>query len=208
MRIRGQLRRVLGAGVMCSHSQRPARSCLPMAPLTKVFSRQMARIRCPLSKRWAKNSFLMCPLWSGVDVGLGTANSGSGNDTLTVNIRKGDITSAVLATKSQLVTDGFDGLLHFDFPSSLAVTPGDLYVLEVKATVATFAWKSNSGGYADGRGIISGSPSAGLDFQFQTFTHAAVPVPGMSGPTLGALAALLVGAFVVVSLRRRRATAP
>ena len=77
MRIRGQLRRVLGAGVMCSHSQRPARSCLPMAPLTKVFSRQMARIRCPLSKRWAKNSFLMCPLWSGVDVGLGTANSPS-----------------------------------------------------------------------------------------------------------------------------------
>ena len=206
MSIRRQLRRVLGASVIVLALSVPsslalAHGTVDQSSLANTGSNTISSFQ-PAGQEFTPDE---SPL-VGVAVGLDTANPGSGDDTLTVNIRKGDITSAVLATKAQVVTDGFAGLLHFDLPSPLTVTPGDVYVLEVQASKATFGWITNDNDYSGGRAVKSGVASATSDFQFQTFTQVATPVPGMSGPTLGALAALLVGAFVVVSRRRRRAT--
>ena len=62
-----------------------------------------------------------------------------GADTITINIRKGTITSPVLATTSQVVaacpfTPPFTCIVHFDFPAPLSVNPGDKYILELQAT--------------------------------------------------------------------------
>jgi hypothetical protein len=83
------------------------------------------------------------PVLVGVDVEL-VATNASGDDTITVNIRKGNIGNPVLATASQIVPESIHaGLMHFDFPSPLAVTPGETYVLEVQATKSTHAWSGS-----------------------------------------------------------------
>src|SRR6266487_2086320 len=78
------------------------------------------------------------PILVAVDVAFRGSDSG-GFDTITVNIRKGTITSPILATTSQVVpgcslTPPANCLVHFDFPTPLLVNPGDKYVLELQAT--------------------------------------------------------------------------
>jgi hypothetical protein len=114
------------------------------------------------------------PILVAVDVGLDTLNAGSGDDTITVNIRKGSISDPVLATASQNVPDGFVGLRHFDFSSPLQVTPCDTYVLEVEATEVTHGWVGFGppDPYPAGSNIISGSVQPpGEDYVFQTYTE-------------------------------------
>lgn len=94
------------------------------------------------------------PVLAGVDVEL-VATNASGDDTITVNIRKGNIENPVLATASQTVSQSIHaGLIHFDFPSPLAVTPGDTYVLEVQGTESTHAWSGSKQDLYPGRQAI------------------------------------------------------
>jgi hypothetical protein len=122
------------------------------------------------------------PVLTGVDVHLATVTRG-GDDTITVNIRKGNIENPVLATASQSVPEGFDGLKHFDFPSPLIVTPGDTYILQVQATKPTHAWSGTSAAtrlglrlfqsevfYPGGRAIVFGRLAEDSDMLFQTYT--------------------------------------
>jgi hypothetical protein len=91
----------------------------------------------------------------------------TGADIITVNIRKGTITSPVLATTSQVVAachTGVTCLVHFEFPAPLLVNPGDKYIIEVRATKPIHAWQS------DGVEIILEEQllSRGLSFPMQT----------------------------------------
>jgi len=115
-----------------------------------------------------------------VDVKLGLATD-EGSDTITVNIRKGTITSPILATASQVVAPCPDtppfscGLVHFDFPAPLLVNPGDTYVLELQATKQTHAWTRDDGGYPAGVAILQGVVEPAFDFSFQTYAEPTFP---------------------------------
>jgi hypothetical protein len=115
-----------------------------------------------------------------VDVNLGLAMD-EGADLLTVNIRKGTITSPILATMSQMVAPCPDtppyscGLVHFDFPTPLQVTPGEIYVLELQATNRTHGW-IGADGYPGGAAIIQGEVAPAFDYSFQTYAQAAINV--------------------------------
>jgi uncharacterized repeat protein (TIGR01451 family) len=135
------------------------------------------------------------PALVGVDVEL-VATNASGDDTITVNIRKGNIGNPVLATASQIVPESIDaGLMHFDFPSPLAVTPGETYVLEVQATKSTHAWSgSKQDLYPRRQAIVYGRLAEeeegleGWDLYFQTYTvitpkPAPTPKPPTPTPT-------------------------
>ena len=56
-----------------------------------------------------------------------------GDSTITAIIRKGTIGSPILVSAAKSVPEGFSGLLHFDFPNTLTVAPGEIYVLELAA---------------------------------------------------------------------------
>jgi hypothetical protein len=140
---------------------------------------------------------------AGVDVDLRTINARDGDATITVNIRKGTISNPVLATASQIVpayTPGAprEGLTHFDFPSPLAVTPGQKYVLEVQATTPTHMWRgyneaaSSHPVYPGGQAIFSGRLAEDVvefgdsDLFFQTYsvtTPKSTPTPIPPTPT-------------------------
>jgi hypothetical protein len=113
------------------------------------------------------------PILTGVDINF-RAVYDEGADTITVNIRKGTITAPVLATTSQLVDPCPNTapyacpLIHFDLPTPLQVTPGDIYVLELLATRNTHAWMS-IGGYPAGSAIIQGIVEPAFDYAFQTY---------------------------------------
>lgn len=121
------------------------------------------------------------PTLLGVDINVAPANPGFGDDTLTVNIRKGTITAPILATTSQVVAASFSGLAHFDLPAPLSVTPGDVYVLEVQASKLTHGWFHGNvcpdglcvSVYPGGAAIIFGSVVSITDFSFQTYSRRA-----------------------------------
>jgi hypothetical protein len=133
------------------------------------------------------------PVLGGVDVELWTANSGHGDNTITVNIRKGTIENPVLATASQIVPKStgaapHGGLTHFDFPSPLAVTLDEKYGLEVQATKPTHQWRGPTSGvlYPGGQAILQGRLAEDSDLVedadlfFQTYSAGA---PGITEPT-------------------------
>lgn len=84
-------------------------------------------------------------------------------------------------------------LTHFDFPASVALTPGNLYVLEVVALPGSDNWAvaTDNPGYAAGRGILLGAAELLLDVWF---SEGPVPEPAT-------LALLAAGGMVL--LRRR-----
>jgi hypothetical protein len=120
------------------------------------------------------------PILTAVDVNLGLAIN-DGADMLTVNIRKGTITSPILATTSQMVAPCTDtppyacGLVHFDFPTPLLVNPGEIYVLELQATNRTHGW-IGADGYPGGSAIIQGVVEPDFDYSFQTYAQAVLEV--------------------------------
>jgi hypothetical protein len=115
------------------------------------------------------------PILVAVDIAFRGGNPENETDTITVNIRKGTITSPVLASTSQVVPPCPNmppytcGLTHFDFSTPLQVTPGDIYVLELTATNGSHAWMHVDGGYASGAAIIQGNVEPAFDFAFQTY---------------------------------------
>jgi len=102
-----------------------------------------------------------------VDIFVLEFNPSFGSDTLTLNIRKGSITSPVLASKSLAVSTGTQ-TVHFELPSALTVTTGDVYVWEIVAGKVTHALNLASS-YPGGRAIRKGAILATSDWRFVTY---------------------------------------
>jgi hypothetical protein len=103
-----------------------------------------------------------------VELKIETLNPGSGDDTITVNIRESTIGGTILGSDSKFLEDGFDGWLRFDF-NHIPVNPGSIYVIELVASKATFSWGyARSDVYPDGGAIHKGSPIS-FDQMFRTF---------------------------------------
>ncbi len=112
------------------------------------------------------------PILTGIDIAIITANPGFGDDIITVEILKSGV---VLATASQSVSDGFTGLLHFDFPTEVAMNVGETYVLSVPGTKDTFGWKYGGDTYSNGIRFLGGLEKPGTDWFFQTYGIPATP---------------------------------
>lgn len=127
-----------------------------------------------------------------MDLSLG----GVGGGNLITKIRAGTIAGALLGTSEVLsLPDGFKGVAHLDFASSVALTPGNLYVIE--AIVQTGVWGIGSSGgpspaYPGGRQIIEGAPTENNDLWFRE--GPIVPEPAGLG---------LIGLAMMVVRRRR-----
>jgi hypothetical protein len=105
------------------------------------------------------------PVLLGIDIGIVTGNRGRGGDSITLTVIRGE---KVLASVSQFVQEGFDGLLHFDMPGPVDVVPGEVLNIRVNDTgKIVFGWKYGGDTYKDGDGSFYGKPHS--DFSFQTY---------------------------------------
>jgi len=121
------------------------------------------------------------PILTGVDIAILTANPHLIDDIITVEILKSDV---VLATASQLVSVGFTGLLHFDFPTEVAVNVGETYLLSVPGTKDTFGWKFGGDTYSNGIRFLGVNEKPGTDWFFQTYGIPATPAVMLAGTAL------------------------
>jgi hypothetical protein len=133
--------------------------------------------------------------------------------TLVVNIRQDTITGPLLGTSlSVSLQDLFPGITHFDFPATVPLVPGQLYVIEALVASGDFAEIGSSGGpfstYPGGNQILQGVPQPNNDLWFRE-GPAAVPEPGSSFVLFG-LGALGVGLVGYVARKRghRRLSLP
>jgi len=121
------------------------------------------------------------PILTGVDIDILTANPHLGDDVITVEILKSDV---VLATASQLVTAGSEGLLHFDFPTEVYVNIGETYLLSVPGTKDTFGWKFGGDTYPNGIRFLGEMEKPYHDWFFQTYGIPATPADMLAGTGL------------------------
>ena len=124
----------------------------------------------------------------GIDVHIMTANH-AGADTITLNVREYSIVPLggllLSTTTSQSLPDGFDGWVHFDLPSPVAVTPGSTYVVELTEAKSTFGWYAFEGNvYPNGRVISNNNFFNDIDFTFRTYgpSPPTEPVGGVVEP--------------------------
>lgn len=92
--------------------------------------------------------------------------------TLSVNIRASTIGGAILGSATTTVAVVTLTLVHVDFPSSIALTPGSQYVIEVQQTDAqSMRWYIiiPGGAYPGGTAITSGVVQPDGDYVFQTY---------------------------------------
>jgi hypothetical protein len=121
-----------------------------------------------------------------------------GNSALHVNIRETSITGPILGTTPD-VAGSASGPLTFFFPTTVQLTPGTLYYLELVpvngGVTVSYGWSGQT--YAGGVGYINGQPiTQGADFWFR---EGIVSVPE---PTTFSL--LILGACAGLWLRFRR----
>ena len=122
-----------------------------------------------------------CRSFAGTAITSGTPQSGSdylfdtcgAGNSLTVNIRAGSIAGSVLATATGSVPLTSPTLVHADFPST-ALTPGNLYVIELQQNVQSMRWYivDPGGAYAGGTAINSGVIDSSGDYVFNTYAGA------------------------------------
>lgn len=129
------------------------------------------------------------PTLTGVDIAILTANPHIGDVFVTVEILESDV---VMASSSQLVSVGFEGLLHFDFPTEVPVNIGETYMLSVPGTKDTFGWKFGGDTYPNGIRFLGVEEKPNTDWFFQTY----------GTPEPATLTLLSLGLF---ALRRRKA---
>lgn len=132
---------------------------------------------------------------------------GGGTGTaLSVTVRAGSITGTVLgASLPVLLPAGFDGWTHFDFPTPVALVPGNVYVMEIGLTPGT-EWTlagSDSNAYLPGCLILNGSLACGYDAAFREGPAAVEEVPEPS-----AMLILSGGLLALGRLRRRTPRGP
>jgi hypothetical protein len=152
-----------------------------------------------------------------VDLDIGDASfpPGSGAN-FQVDIRAGSVTGTLLgsATASDAAGTNFAGTLgiltRFTFASPVALTPGQVYVIDAfqiapllssNANFLLYGGPLSASTYPGGRAIVAGSPVAAFDFAFRE-GQTAVPEPSSL-----ALAAIGLGGAGAVAFRRRRAAA-
>jgi hypothetical protein len=136
-------------------------------------------------------------------VELITRDFNPGNSTgasLQVKIHTSTITGAIIGTSLLVpLADGFEDVTQFDFPTSVPLVPGNLFVLEVTAVGDT--WRvadSDSNAYAGGnaviKGVVQNSQGSADDLWFKegpALASSAVPEPAswlLLGLGLGSLA--------------------
>jgi len=119
-----------------------------------------------------------------VAVDLYLQDDGFPTSTITVNIRSGNIGGPILGTTIQTVNiPALPGaFVHFDFPSTVPLTLGNIHVIEVQSTNSVLWWSSNTINldlYTPGQGITFGviKIPCCLDFLFKTFFED-VPIGG------------------------------
>jgi hypothetical protein len=98
---------------------------------------------------------------------------GAGNS-LTVNIRSATIGGTILETAIATVPLTAPTLFHIDFPSTIPLTPGNQYVIELQESVLSMRWYivTPGGGYSGGTAITSGTIDSSGDYIFQTYAAA------------------------------------
>jgi hypothetical protein len=125
---------------------------------------------------------------AGSDIGPGTS--------FEVNIRSGTITGTILGTSSVVAVPdnlnlGIGNLANFtvtrfDFTTPVALTPGQVYVIDIVQLPPIVVGNSNfeaAGGplnsstYPGGRAIVNGAAMPNFDFAFQEGIPTAVPEP-------------------------------
>ncbi|HIE43635.1 MAG TPA: hypothetical protein EYP78_02420 [Candidatus Omnitrophica bacterium] len=119
---------------------------------------------------------------------------------LLVNIHPWTITNPIIGTSSSVtLPDNFVGVTHFDFPSSVPLIPGNLYVIEAVVVSGNNWGIGSSGGpsstYPGGRQILQGVPQPDNDLWFREG-----PIPELS-----TLLLLGSGLGILSMLRRKRA---
>lgn len=108
---------------------------------------------------------------TGIEIDLITANPSSPTAQVTVTVVNGTQT---LASTTQTVNAGFDGIIRFDFPSAVTVTPGVPLQLRVTDDSArVFGWRYGGNSYSGGVAFFSGEPWNGgvFDFFFRTYGY-------------------------------------
>ena len=121
---------------------------------------------------------------------------GGGPGTLSVNLRTGSITGAILGTADPVILEpGFSGLVNFHFASPVSLTPQDTYYfqpfVQAGGRWGTFEDRYNySGGTAFGLGV----PSSNFDLWFRE---------GIFVPEPSSAALLALGGGIFVLLRHR-----
>ena len=129
---------------------------------------------------------------------------------LAVSIHAGTITGPVLGTRSSLfLPPTFQGVGHFDFDTSMSLTPGGIYVIQVDV-LSGGDWgvgASGTSSYAGGRKIRSGIPVENDDLFFREGISV-VPEPStMACLGLGLALLPLVRNWRSISSRGRTKTA-
>jgi hypothetical protein len=105
------------------------------------------------------------------------ANLPSGVD-LQVHIHSSTITGPIMGTSSTTtLPDDFKGVTRFDFPETVILAPGELYVLEV-IVVSGDGWLVgwNSDSYPNGSAIDLGVPNGQADLWFREWVIVGSPV--------------------------------
>jgi hypothetical protein len=119
---------------------------------------------------------------------VGDRLSGNGvGATLSLTLRDGSPGGLVLSSTDPVgLVDGFKGIAHFAFPSTVSLTPGETYVFETSITSDSDWWGINSWayGYDGGMGYWNGVPNPASDLWFR---EGIVAVPEPSAVCLGLL---------------------
>jgi hypothetical protein len=105
-----------------------------------------------------------------VEIDLITANPSAGSAQITIQVLD---ENRSLASATQTVVAGFDGMLRFDFPS-VNVTPGTLLQIQVEdSSERLLGWRYGSNTYPAGAAFFNGTPWNGgaYDFFFRTYGY-------------------------------------
>ena len=94
-----------------------------------------------------------------------------------VNIRPGSITGPIIGTSVPTGPVPNSQIVHFDFPSTVPLVPGDLYVYEVSILSGSFLFVTGPDTYAGGRAIMFGVPQPNLDSSFREGPASPIPEP-------------------------------
>jgi hypothetical protein len=122
------------------------------------------------------------------------AGGGAATGTFEIRIHAGSIAAPVLATSTpNIMTNGDETVVHFEFPSSVSLIPGDLYVMEFAQVEFGSAWGIGATGdtYAQGQMIWRGEPNAD-DLWFR---EGVVVVPEPSVTLIGSIGVMIMSIF-------------
>lgn len=122
------------------------------------------------------------PTLSGLDaVELMMIDSEGPPGNVFVRIRTDTINGSIIGTSfTNSLPDGSAGILHFDFASTVALTPGNVYVIEavLESGSSNVHWiGSDSNPYSGGTAFLAGGVWADDDMWFREGLHTAVPEP-------------------------------